>query len=303
MDKTWNTWLVRQKGILTAAQAQKLGVPRATIHRRTRGQRPAWQRVLPRVYATFSHPLTEQQKVIAAWLYAGEGAALTGGAALRWYALSYLPAQITSLPVDVMVPHKRKCGSVKFARVSRSRSLAPTMTVDHVCCVGIAKAVADCARRLRSYDTVMALVACALNSGRTTLDALAVELVEGPTQGSRLLRRALVAASENVRSVPEAQLLALIKASGLPTPLVNVALEVGGLLFVPDFRWGRLIIEVDSKLHHLLEPGAYAATLRRRALLEVAGYHVVPVSPEQIRDDPDCLLHVIASLIPVYAEA
>jgi very-short-patch-repair endonuclease len=303
MDKTWKRLLARQQGILTAAQAQQLGVPRATIHRRTRGERPAWQRVLPRVYATFAHPLTPQQKTIAAWLYAGEDAALTGAAAVHWWALSYLPSEVAALPVDVVVPHRRQCASMKFARITRCRDSPETTNVHHVRCVPLARAVADCARRLHSYDAVLALVASALNSGRTTLEALAVELNEGPTKGSRLLRRALLDASENVRSVPEAQLLALIRDAGLPDPLVNQALEIDGQVFVPDFRWGRLILEVDSRLHHLLRPGSYAATLRRRALLESAGYRVIPVAPETIRDDPAGTLAMVVALHALYAEA
>jgi very-short-patch-repair endonuclease len=87
----------------------------------------------------------------------------------------------------------------------------------------------------------------------------------------------------------------------LPAPLVNEPLVVDGRVFVPDFRWGRLIVEVDSKLHHLLTPGAWAATLRRRARLEQAGYHVIPVTPEMIRDDPFGVLSMILGAYPAYA--
>lgn len=303
MDKAWKRLLSRQRGIVTAAQAQELGVPRATIHRRIHGKRPAWQRVLPRVYATFAHPLTAQQKTIAAWLYAGQGAALTGAAALLWWGIPYLPSEVKATPVDVVIPHRRQCASTKFARISRSGRVFSTTNVEHVLCVDIATAVAVCARRLGSYDAVLALVTCALNSGRTSLGALAVELAAGPTAGTRHLRAALLAASENVRSVPEGQLLSLVRRAGLPLPLVNDPLALDGKLFRPDFRWGRLIVEVDSRLHHLLKPGSYEATLRRRAMLEAAGYHVVPVSPEQIRDDPDGVVALIAALIPLYAHA
>jgi hypothetical protein len=301
MDTTWRRLLVRQKGLLTAAQAFELGLPRATLHRRTRGERPPWQRVLPRVYATFAHPLTFQQKVVAAWLYGGPGAALTGGAALHWRALAYLPTEVKGIPVDIVVPGRRQCASIEFVRVARSERAFATTTVDHVPCVIVARAVADCSRRLSSYDTVLAVVASALNSSRTTLDELCAEVAAGSNKGSRLLRRVLMEASQGVRSVPESRLLALLLGSGLPEPLVNAPLTVDGQVFVPDLRWGRLIVEVDSKVHHLLMPGTWAATQRRRARLEQAGYHVIPVTPEMIRDDPSGVLAMILVAYQAYA--
>jgi very-short-patch-repair endonuclease len=96
-------------------------------------------------------------------------------------------------------------------------------------------------------------------------------------------------------------LLALLSNCALPAPLVNEPIVVDGRVYVPDLRWGRLIIEVDSKLHHLLTPGAWAATLRRRARLEQAGYHVIPVTPEMIRDDPSGVLAMIMVAHQTYA--
>ena len=62
---------------------------------------------------------------------------------------------------------------------------------------------------------------------------------------------------------------------------------VDGQIFVPDFRWGWVIVEIDSKEWHLLNPGSCEATMRRRARLEPAGYHVIPVSPALLRDVTD----------------
>lgn len=298
VDHAWVQLLVRQRGLLTARQAYAAGITRAMVHGRTHGDRAQWQRVLPRVYATFVHPLTPEQRTVAAWLYAGPGAAVTGAAALHWRGLMYLPREIAASTVDVLIPFGRDAASTEFVRITRTRREIEAADVNHVLCVSTARAAADCSRRLGSYETVLALVSSALNSGRTDLEALADELLAGPVRGSRQLRRVLLAASANVRSVPEGQLLDLITASGLPAPLVNQPILVAGRRLVPDVRWGRLIVEVDSRLHHLLRPGAWEATQARRLQLERAGYHVLPVTPEQIRDEPAA---VMAAIMAAYA--
>ncbi|MDX6211546.1 MAG: hypothetical protein QOF82_633 [Frankiales bacterium] len=297
MDQSYRQLLSQQKGLLTAQQAIALGIDDAAIHRRTRGERPRWRRVAPRVYATFLHPLTFQQKVIVAWLYAGDGAVLTGAASLHWLGMLYLPTEVKALPVDVLLPADRECKGTELVRVQRTIRMPSAVNVDHVHCAPVYRAVADCARRLRTYSGVLGLLTCALNSGQVTLQALALELAEGPVRGSRQLRRALVEASFDIRSVPEAELLRLVAHAGLPAPLVNVAIMVDGRRFIPDFRWGMVIVEVDSHLHHVLRPGGPAATERRRLILQAAGYHVIPVTPEQIRQRPaEVIQDIVAAL-------
>ncbi len=293
MDATWQRLLVRQKGLLTAEQARVYGITSAMVHRRVHGHRPQWQPVLPRVYATFLQPLTTQQQAVAACLYAGPGAALTGNAALHWQGVAYLPREVRPTPVDVLVPFGRECASRQFVRVARSRRELAACNINWVPCVSVARAAADCARRLTSYEATLAMASSVLNGRRTTLDALAAELAAGPTRGSRHLRSVLLQASANVRSVPEGQLLDLIKGTSLPPPLVNVPITIDGRTYLPDLRWGRFIVEIESRLHHLLVPGSWDATQHRRLALEAAGYHVLPITPEQIRDDPQGVLTAI----------
>ena len=86
--------------------------------------------------------------------------------------------------------------------------------------------------------------------------------------------------------MPEAAARQLFDLAGLPEALVNEPIEVNGEVFVPDFRWGRFIVEIDSKEWHLLVPGSWDRTQERRTRLEAAGYRVLPISPAQIRDSP-----------------
>src|SRR3954452_23103975 len=63
------------RDVLTLEAARSRGITRHAIaHRVARGQ---WQRVFPRVYATYSGPISEETRLAAALAYAGEGAVLS----------------------------------------------------------------------------------------------------------------------------------------------------------------------------------------------------------------------------------
>ena len=85
--------------------------------------------------------------------------------------------------------------------------------------------------------------------------------------------------------------------AGLPVPLTNEAILVGGRLFIPDFRWGRVIVEVDSKAWHLLESGAWQRTQKRRAFLQAHGYLVTPTTPEQLRESPELVIAAVRAAL------
>lgn len=301
MDTAYGRLLREQLGLLSVAQARSLGIDEAAIRRRVAGPRPRWRKVLPRVYATFLHPLTVQQQTIAAWLYAGSDAMITGAAALHGWGLRHLPREVKPLPVQILLPWGRECRGQAGLTVRRTRRPPLPALVNGLPTVSVTRAVGDCVRTLRTYETTLAVVAAALNGETTTVEQLAQELREGGMQGSKHLRRALREAASGARSVPEAQLLALVRRTSLPAPAVNEPIVVNGRRYVPDLRWGFFIVEVDSKLHHFLEPGSWEATQRRRARLRAAGYHVLPVTPESIRDEPDEVLRAIIAGHHAYA--
>src|SRR5688572_29023964 len=70
----------RQHGLLTREQAKDLGLSASAIARRLSSG--AWARVLPRVFADAHAPETQFQRIKAAELWAGEGAAISHRSAL-----------------------------------------------------------------------------------------------------------------------------------------------------------------------------------------------------------------------------
>src|SRR4051794_8396778 len=108
--------LVVQDGLVRHDQLAAIAVTRATL--RWRLDTGQWRSVLPGVYATFAGLLCQRQRGLAACLYAGPGAALTGRAALLLHGLRAVPLDAY---VRVLVPHHRQAGSAEFVRVHRTR--------------------------------------------------------------------------------------------------------------------------------------------------------------------------------------
>lgn len=143
-----------------------------------------WRQVLPAVYASFDGCLSARQRWVAACLYAGPGAVLTGRAALQWHGVGAVPADSW---IRVLVPHARQVPSVDFVRVHRTRRPEP---VGALAC-SLPRAVADAGRWSVDVRALRALVDDVTGSGRSTVDALRRELDSGPAAGSGLLRAVL----------------------------------------------------------------------------------------------------------------
>ncbi|MDX6243948.1 MAG: hypothetical protein QOE76_1671 [Frankiales bacterium] len=279
-----------QDGLFTVGQAADCGLSASSLNRRASAG--GVRRVLPRVYVEGARDLDVRQRVRGAVLYAGAGACLTGAAALHWRRVPRLPSEVGPEPVDVLIPYRRSVPDHSWVRVTRSRQLPLSLTVDGLPTTRTTRALVDAALHQPSYEAVLALVCAIVSSGRTTVEDVSLELKAVRGGGSRLLRQALAEAALT-RSVPEAMARALFRKAGLPEPEVNVPIIVEGRRFLPDFRWGRVIVEIESRAHHLHAPGSWEATQRRRAWLTAAGYRDLPITPQQLRDAPEEVITMI----------
>ncbi len=181
------TVLAAQDGLVRHDQLAALGVTRAMLRWRLGTGR--WREVLPGVYASFGGYLSHRQRWIAACLYAGAGAALTGRVALRLHGVRALPGDPH---VRVLVPHARQVLSVDFVRIHRTRRPDPHAGVSapiRIC--SLARSVVDAARWCRDPAVVRALAQEVVRERMVSVDALTNELAGGPIAGSALLREAL----------------------------------------------------------------------------------------------------------------
>ncbi|MEP6463940.1 MAG: hypothetical protein ABJC62_11130, partial [Frankiaceae bacterium] len=139
-------------------------------------------------------------------------------------------------------------------------------------------AVMDTCRRLADLNGVRALIAEAVQTGRTTPDRLTTELAAGESAGGRLARQALAEVASGARSAPEAFMLRAVATARLPQPIWNTDLLTldGRWLARPDAWWvsANTVLEIDSREWHLL-PADWERTMRRHEALTACGLLVV----------------------------
>lgn len=273
--------LAGQHGVVARRQALDCAMSAKALRYRTRPDGP-WEIVLPGIYVTCRGRLTEKQRAVAAFLYAGRGIAITGQAAMAWHGLRQQQGEV----IDVLVPLHHKRGDAGFARLQRT-SIMPGVDFRDgaVSYVPLDRAIADAARRLSDMPEVRDLIASAVQRGKVGIWELARELDLGPKRGSARLRLALSEMADGVRSVAEADLRSLVKQFRLPDPLYNPKLFVAGeFLAMPDAWWPEFGVaaEVQSKAWHM-SPADWQRTLARQARMSAQGIVVLPFAPVRLR--------------------
>lgn len=283
-----------QDGLVTRRQALDVGLSRGVIrHLLGRGRR--WQRVLPGVYATFTGPLPERQRLRAALLHAGPQAQLTGVTACRARGARYLP--VDDGTVHVLVPASVRVTHVGFVKVDTTTHLPRPHWHAGLPLTPVARSCVDAARDMSSLRDVRAALCEVTQRGWTTPERIAGALAQGHKAGGALPRRALADLRVGCRSAPECDLADIFRTSKiLPPPIWNRPVGNGdpaasgrGLgAIVPDARWpqARLIVEVDSREWHAFGD-APLLTEARRTRLVAMGWTVISVSPLRLRDEPD----------------
>src|SRR5258706_665050 len=135
-EDTLQSLAVRQHNLVTRAQLHTFGIDDMTMYRRVRNG--LWQRLLPAVYAIHNGQISEEQRRVAAALYAGMDCQLAGMTALEWYGFRYVPEHDS---IYLLAPHRVLRKSTGFVRIQRTHEM------DDVC--SPARAVVDAGRGLR----------------------------------------------------------------------------------------------------------------------------------------------------------
>jgi hypothetical protein len=288
--------LKEQHRVISRAQVLACGMSPRALHHRIAASGP-WQRLLPGVYLTVTGMVTQDQREMAALLYAGRTSLITGPAAVRRHRLRSAGPDV----VDVLIPWHRRRQSVAFVRVHRTRKLPKQMFVTgKIRFAEVPRAVADAARMLTRFDDVRAVVCEAVQRKSCTVAELTEELKAGPSAGSALLREALAEIADGVRSVAEADFRVLILRSGLPKPVFNAQLfdEDGTFIAMVDAWWQDAGVagEVDSRAYHLSAEDQDRTTRRHDELL-ARGILLLHFPPKRVRTDAAGILSEIRRAI------
>ena len=265
-----------------------LGVPSSTVAFRCRKAGGMWWRPLLGLVALARGALTARQRLAAALLVAGEHAVLTGLAACRLYGLERVPDDDRA---HVLLPHESRRRSEGFLLVERTSRMPRVRIRDGFRCASLDRAILDGARRLARIDDVRALLCEAVQRGMVTVRALRVEIEAGSCRGAALVRTVIAELEDGVRSAAEGWLRELVNGmEGFPEVRWNVTLSYADgrfLACVDGYVDGvALAIELNSFAHHA-DLVTFDATVRREAELAAAGVIVVPVTPRELREDPE----------------
>jgi len=277
-----------QSGLITAQQLREIGFNHQSVNRRIRTGGP-WRRVLPGIYFLCNGALSIDQREVAALLFGGPDAVLTGASALRHHGVQYLPGKAADRAVHILIPHSQHRKSAGFVVVERTQKPPGVQMTNARPCAPPARAALDAVRRLTRRGDTRALILDVVQQGLATVEELDAERKSGQRRGTALATETLLEAAEGVRSAPEAELRELFLSSNLPEPLWNPVIlhPDGEFLAETDalIESSMTAVEVDSREHHSTGAG-WVNTLNRDAEMTGAGLLVVHVVPALIYQQP-----------------
>jgi hypothetical protein len=265
--RSYQELLEEQSSVLARWQAFEGGLSRAALEWRL--ERKTWQVVLPGVVVAHSGAVTFEQKVQAAILYGGDGAAVSGDALLH---LSR-PKQRRGNPpdvVDIAVAADAKVTARKFFRPHRCSRLAEiSHPVRLPRQVRIAPAVLHSAAWAPSDRAAEWRVAAAVQQRLTNIPQLRGALTLLPRLPRRhAIRLVLDDVELGAHARTELDFLAFLRRNGLPLPdRLQFKVRANGVRYLD--AWSdkqRVCAEIDGA-HHM-EVGQWDDdTLRSNAVL------------------------------------
>ena len=284
----------RQNALITYDQAIELGLSKRQILLRTSSGR--WEPRRRGVYAISGAPPTERQVVLAACLAAGGAAAASELTAGRLWGLR-LPQPAA---IDLVGPRRRLDG----VRSHQSTTLVPEdlTRLGALPLTSVARTLVDCAGAV-APEHLGAVVDDALRRGLVRLDQLRAvhERVDtGPGRRPTVAMRDVLeerrASYSPGDSAPEAEIVAVLTARGLPAPVLGHRVRVGRSRYKLDISWPESMvgIEFDSWDFHRTFTSFHKDRERHRRLV-AAGWTILLVTAQTDLDELVTDLHRLLS--------
>ncbi len=285
-----------QSGVVSRAQLVAAGVAPGLIRWHSARH---WRSLLPGVLMLNTGQPTDQQRLVAAQLYAGPAAWFRGETALACHGGG--PAGVRA-PIQMFVPHPQRSRRVMWLSITATR-----LTNERIVERGPIRlscrprAVVDAAADVVDERHARAIIVGAIQERFVRLSDVQHWVGVRRRNGRVRLTTALTEAATGAWSVPESDLARVLRRSPLLTGLcANPALTTSDKvpLTTPDLWIDEvaLAIMVHSRRFHsnVLD---WDATVLADQDLRDAHVEVVPLTPHAIANDPDtCLDTVLAGL-------
>ncbi len=280
-----------QSGVITLGSARQHLGGSAVRWRLASGR---WQRAGAGVLVTQSGPLTDEQRLWAAVLGAGEGAVLAGLTAARLHGL----AGFDDRRIYLLVPASRQVRkAVAGVVVRRSRLLgsADVHPVRRPPRTRVGRSLVDAAAWAATERGARAVLAAGVQQRLIRAADLSGVVDHCPRVRRRALIRATLAdVAGGAEALSELDLCALVRRFGLPEPDRQVERQDGQGRRWLDAVWehARLVVEIDGRWH--MEIRAWWGDMQRDNELTVDGYRVLRFPAFVVRDTPELVATLIA---------
>jgi very-short-patch-repair endonuclease len=282
----------RQHGVVAAWQLLATGFGRAAIQYRLGSG--SLHQLFRGAYAVGHPAVSPRGRIMAAVLACGEEAHASHHAGTYAWGVRRSERRL----VDVTVPRSRH--GQRGIRLHRVRNLhsGDLAVVDNIPVTSVARTILDQAEELQPHE--LANLVTDFES-RRLFDLRELERTIERNPGRRGIKplRAVMAGYREppiTRSDAEKLLLRVCDGAGLPRPQTNVI--VAGHRVDAVWPEQRLVVEVDSRTHHLTV-AAFEEDRRRDADLMLAGYRVLRITWRRLCDEPRQVVATLRALLGV----
>lgn len=294
---SWEHVAMRQQGIVTRRQLNRLGLDRHTVRSQLRARR--WQQVTATVLATTTGELTRAQLAWVGVLHAGAGSAVGGLTAAELHGLAgwSRPAVTVLIGESVNVEPVPGVAFVKTRRdivgFRTARSALPLWQLE--------PAVLLFAGYTRSRRTAVGLLAAAVQQGLTTPTRLLGWVARmRPLRRAAMFRESLDDLAGGAQSLAEIDVGRICRRAGLPAPRRQTRRpDRSGRRRYTDCEWllpdGRVVVlEVDGAFH--MDVRHWEDDIARERGLVVGGRIVLRCTAYELRHHPERVLGDLAAL-------
>lgn len=287
-----------QHGLVTLGQLEGLGLSPSDVKERLRSGR--LHRVHQGVFAVGHRLLSQEGWLLAAVKASGPDAVLSHrSAAVLW---GMLEERESDERIDVTAPNRRGRAPDSIRAHRDGQLAAADRTVYRgVPCTTPARTLLDLAGVAPVWELKRALAqAEVLRIVRHSPLRALIRRCRGRRGVARLrlVLDEIHPQRKRTRSELEGMFLDMCSRAGLPTPEVNVKLEVDRGVLEADFLWreAKLIVEADSRQFHDTD-SAFLNDRRREQRLQLAGWRVTHCTWEQVEHEPRALAGTIRRLL------
>jgi very-short-patch-repair endonuclease len=294
-DRKILTLARKQRGIVCRPQLTAAGIHAWQIDNRVKQDRLI--PILPGVYGVGHDCIDRETRLMAAILFAGPGSVLSHEtAAAHWGLLEWHGGIHVVRDFNRVLPGRSRDS---WLIVHRTRFLPPSETAmhNHLPVTSVERTLLNIAatQPRRKVESCLTAAERLRLLDKRKMDKV---LERGPGwKGINMLRALMAEWSDEVtrsRSDLEERFFFLCRGGGLDTPRVNTMIEG----FEVDIFWPqhRLIVELDSRTHHLTRK-AFEEDRKRDAVLQAAGYRVVRITHRMLEQDPQSAVDSVLGFI------